>query len=225
MFKGFLHRAKEICSRQHLQEEITFLIDVFVENGYKRQVLERIANPNNNRPRNTQGNKNMFVSLPYVPGIDKKLKKVFSKAGLNVVYKSGRNLESVLSNRNKPKLSPNSCPGCYRIPCHCGANYIGETKKRAVTRFEEHEKAIFKGLTSDSALSEHALKSCDKGIDWENSSTICTEPRYFKRCIREALEIQREESNPKRDTIINRESGKYVTTRTWLNIFDKINDF
>ena len=53
---------------------------------------------------------------------------------------------------------------------------------------------------------------------------ISTEPRYFKRCIREALEIQKEEIGPRKDKIINREAGQYVTTKTWLSLLEKISD-
>ena len=167
--------------------------------------------------------KKNYVSLPYVPGINHKLKTAFSKAGLEISFKSGRNLQSILTNRNKPKLPKNSCPGCYRVPCICGGSYIGHTKKRANTRFGEHEKAIFIGNTADSALSEHSIINCPEEVDWENASTISTEPHYFKRCVREALEIQKEKVGPRKDKLINREDGQYVTTKTWLGLFDKIN--
>ena len=58
--------------------------------------------------------------------------------------------------------------------------------------------------------------------DWDNAKSIATEPQYFKRCIREALEIQRERVGPRKDTIINRENEKYVTIQIWLELFEKI---
>ena len=222
VFKGFLHRAKQICSDAYLEEEIKFLVDVFTENGYERKTLERIVTLNR-QPRNTTPDNRKIVSLPYIPSIGNKLKQVYAKAGLKVVYKSGRNLQSILSNRNKPKLPANSYPGCYRVPCKCSGNYIGETKKRTCSRFEEHQKAIFTGKTADSALSEHAIDNCNMDIDWDNAKSIATEPQYFKRCVRESLEIQRERVGPRKDTIINRESGKYVTTQIWLDLFEHIN--
>ena len=163
-----------------------------------------------------------FVSLPYIPGISGKLKKVFSDVGFNVAFKSGRNLESMFTSRNKPKLPRNSYPGCYKVPCFCGGNYIGHTKKKGYSRFGEHEKAIYSGHTADSALSEHAINKCSKDIDWENASMINTEPRYFKRCIREALEIQKEQVGSRKEKLINREEGLYVTTSTWKNLLQKI---
>ena len=60
-------------------------------------------------------------------------------------------------------------------------------------------------------------------MEWEDVTTVSTEPHYFQRCIREALEIQREEIGPNGDKIINKEKGQYVTTNTWLPILNKVN--
>ena len=43
VFKGFLARALRICSDEHLKDEINFLCDVFVENGYNREKLNNIV--------------------------------------------------------------------------------------------------------------------------------------------------------------------------------------
>ena len=43
VFKGFLSRAYKICSERYIDEEIQFLIDVFTENGYEKQTLEKIT--------------------------------------------------------------------------------------------------------------------------------------------------------------------------------------
>ncbi|XP_047123806.1 uncharacterized protein LOC124806741 [Hydra vulgaris] len=43
VFKGFLCCAKRICSQKHLQKEIDFLIDIFVENGHDKNILNNIT--------------------------------------------------------------------------------------------------------------------------------------------------------------------------------------
>ena len=48
VFKGFLHRARKICSEQYLKEEIEFITAIFVENGYERNKLEAIINNSGN---------------------------------------------------------------------------------------------------------------------------------------------------------------------------------
>ena len=66
------------------------------------------------------------------------------------MFKSGRNLSSMLTSRNKPKLPPNSLPGVYRIPCKCCGRYVGHTGKQISTRDTEHQKAVFIGNTRKS---------------------------------------------------------------------------
>ena len=192
-----------------------------MENGYEEKPLRRIIDdyqPNVNRERDdTQ----KFVSLPYVSTISNKLKTAFKKAGYTTMFKSGRNLSTILTSRNKPQLPRNSFPGVYRVPCKCKGNYIGHTGKKILTRGNQHEKAVFNGNYKDSALSEHT-KDCQAGIEWENMDTISTEPQYYRRAIREALEIQREEVSEFGTNIINLEAGQYVVTDTWRPTLKKI---
>ena len=227
IFKGFIHRANAICTKNYIDEEIQFLIDVFVENGYKRDILESIAKPKSStvlNVNNNSQNKTKYVSLPFIPVLSYKLKRAFSKAGYKTMFKSGKNLQSILTSRNKPKLPPNSYPGTYRIPCSCDSRYIGMSGKKNLTRFGEHEKAIFNGKWKDSALADHT-RTCTGNIDWDKASTISTEPHYFQRCVREALEIQKEQVGPRGNKIINKENGQYVTTNTWINLLKKINKY
>ena len=44
VFTSFLRRAYTVCSQQHQQEEIEFLIKNFTDNGYKKNELVKIAN-------------------------------------------------------------------------------------------------------------------------------------------------------------------------------------
>ena len=144
-----------------------------------------------------------YVSLPFIPHLNNKLKTAFQKVGYKTMFKSGRNLEAILTSRNKAKLPKNSYPGVYRISCSCDGDYIGQSKKQNRTRVQEHQKAIFKEKWKDSALAEHT-KDCTSLVNWENASTISNESHYFKRCVREALEIQKEKVGPNGDKIINK---------------------
>ena len=42
IFKGFVSRAKKLCSEKYLDEELNFLIDMFIENGHDRNYLNSI---------------------------------------------------------------------------------------------------------------------------------------------------------------------------------------
>ena len=56
VFKGFVHRAIKLCTAQHLQAELEFLVSVFVENGYHKgsmlNVIERKRTGNYNTSSN-----------------------------------------------------------------------------------------------------------------------------------------------------------------------------
>ena len=217
VFKGFIHRAKEICSDKYVEEELEFLISVFIENGYKEETLRNIVLNFKSGGKKDNATRN-FVSLPFIPNVSNKLKTVFQKAGFNPMFRSGRSLSSILTSRNKPKLPRNSYPGVYRQPCECLSRYIGHTGKKVSTRGLEHEKAVFQGNWNHSALSAHT-KDCHKGIVWEEFCTLSTEPNYYRRAIMEALEIQREEVCNPNHKIINDRAGLYVTTDTWKPFF------
>lgn len=45
----------------------------------------------------------------------------------------------------------------YRIPCSCGKEYIGETKRALETRLKEHQGATRRVEVEKSAIAEHAL--------------------------------------------------------------------
>ena len=217
VFKGYILRAKSICSAEYLEQEIEFIINVFVENGYERKVLENIVKDQGKTNQKPKQKKEKYVSLPWIPGLSSKLRKVFKNVGYSVSFKSQPNLKQILTSRNKDKLPPNSQPGVYFIPCECQGGYTGQTKKRIISREKEHEKDVFLEKISDSALAEHCSK-CNGIIQWSNTRTLAIESNCFKRCVRESLEIRRMKTGPDDDKGINRDYGKYVKTNTWNSL-------
>ena len=222
VFKGFILRAKAICSEQYLLEEMNFIKQIFMENGYTEEELESIIKETERkRPKKNKDPDTHYTSLPWIPNLSTKLQKVFRNAGCKVSFKSPRNLESILTNKNKPQLPPNSQPGVYFVPTGCASGYTGESKKQIRTRNLEHEKAVFKGDTKD-AIAEHK-ENCDCDIDWTAVKTLAVEPMWFKRKVREALEIRRLKTGPNEPKGLNRDLGDYVTTDSWSTLFNKIN--
>ena len=145
VFKGFLSRAYKICTEKYLLSEIDFLIDNFTENGHNGKTLTNIATeylrninkPKSNDQNNTKNTKNI-IKLPWVPILGPKLRKEFKKKDIKTVFTSRPNLKSILC-QNKSKLIPNSYPSVYALNCSCNAKYIGETKKKVITRTIEHQ--------------------------------------------------------------------------------------
>ena len=202
IFKGFIHRAISICSDKYLNDEIDFLVNVFVENGYKENDLRKIIvevkskrneenGENDNNDKNVTITSTQTISLPWIPGVSPKLRKVYRKAGYKVVFKSSKNLKTILSSKNKTTLPNNSYPGVYKIPCSCGIiPYRGETKMKISTRSIQHEDNIKKKKWDESGVTSHS-KKCDGNIEFNNTETVKVIYNKFDRKVREALEIQK----------------------------------
>ena len=223
VFKGFILRAKAICSKEYLNQEIDFIKQIFVENGYDEVKLDELIKETEVKKTKAKDTKEKrYTSLPWIPGLSQKLKKAFKRADCTISFKSPRNLESILTSKNKPEMPPNSQPGVYFVPTGCQRGYTGETKKQISTRNKEHEKAIFKGDTKNDALAGHQ-NICDCEIDLSKTKTIAVEPIWFRRKVREALEIRRLQTGPEEERGLNRDLGDYVTTNSWSSLFTKVN--
>ena len=146
VFKGFLARAWRICSQQHREDEFEFLIKIFVENGHNENTLRKTAREyippefrNDSESKDNDNDSKPIVKVPWIPGITPKLKKLYKQKGFKVICTSSPNLKSILC-RNKDRLLPNSSLGVYELDCTCGKPYVGETKKKILTRALQHQK-------------------------------------------------------------------------------------
>ena len=78
------------------------------------------------------------------------------KRDIKTVLTSAANLKSILC-QNKSKLKPNSHPGVYTLKCSCNTKYIGETKKKVITRTIEQQQDSIKGKWKSSGATENCL--------------------------------------------------------------------
>ena len=80
----------------------------------------------------------------------------------------------------------------------------------------------FSRNTGEDAIAEHK-DTCNCELDWNRLKTVAVEPIWFRRKVREALEIRRLKTGPEQARGLNRDLGDYVTTCTWSPLYDKIN--
>ena len=216
VFKGFLARAHLICSKQHLDGEIAFLLDMFVENGYDRAKLNSIVSSYkpNAVPQDTgsDSEREPVVSLPWIPKVGPKLRSVYRRHGIKVVFHRGPSLTDILS-KHKSKLPTNSNSGVYKLECGCSNIYIGETKKRILTRVKEHQRDAFEGRWRNSGAAEHT-KNCQHEFRWSETKSIAMENDKTRRKIREALEI-RKHKRSRQGEVLNRDAGTLLATNQW----------
>ena len=78
--------------------------------------------------------------------------------------------------KKQPKLLPNSQPGIYQLDCLYNGKYIGESKKRVLTRCIEHQQDSMSGKWESSWGTEHT-KECHVQFDWLHPKTKKESPR------------------------------------------------
>ena len=226
IFKGFVYRAFTICSETHIEEDLKLLINMFMQNGYKKDELLKSIEEVREKSQGTERNEtteeitqSKIIKLPWIPGLSPKLRKVYRKAGVRTVFKSGPNLKTILTSQNKSKLPRNSYPGVYKIECSEPTHkpYIGETKMQVRNRKEQHRDYIKKGQWENSGLAQHK-RTCCGTILWDDTVTVKKETSTFNRKVREALEIQYNKCGPT-DGGMNLDEGQFVRTLFWTPFF------
>ena len=73
------------------------------------------------------------VMLSYVAGVSEDTSLVSRKFDIKVLFKSGQNLRSMLTNMKTLPVEKQS-KVVYHIPCSCGKIHIGETVRRLKTK-------------------------------------------------------------------------------------------
>jgi hypothetical protein len=136
-----------------------------------------------------------------------KIARVLSKKEIKTSFKPlvtiKQNMRSV-----KDKIDPRKGKGIYKIECSCGKCYIGETGRSFQIRIKEHGADIKNERIRTSALAEHSLKTRHH-ICLEDTKILAKENHFFKRRVREAIEIRKHPSN------LNRDNGLELS-ENWL---------
>ena len=212
----------------HLNNELEFLVRIFIENGYQEKVLRKlmkeVGDKINGAPDVDESSSEETlptITLPWIPTVSPKLRKVYRKAGYKVAFKANPNLQTILTRKNKAKLPPNSYPGVYEIECGCERPpYIGQTKKKIESRFHQHQDYVAKEQWDKSGAAKHA-RVCPKGTEFKGIRTVKPINNQFDREVREALEIQKNNSGPRQGGP-NLDDGRYVKTTFWLPMMSSI---
>ena len=129
--------------------------------------------------------------LPYMEGVGEDIRRVCSKFGMKVIFRSGRSLHSIcMLTKVKDALTMEKLSKVvYRVPCSCGEVYIGETVRRLKTRMKEYQDTFQKGEVEKSALAEHAWDSHHL-IRWEETTVIDQARTPKELLLKEAIHIR-----------------------------------
>ena len=166
-------RAKRICSKYHLNQEINLIKDYAAWNGFPKRtansIIKRALQANNSKTtRSKKANADsvkIFFNLNYsgetaermVKSCIKKLYRRF-KREINVTYYKTTKMLFFTNTKDKtPSLSQSSI--VYQFTCSgCSCNHIGKTERTLHEKTEEHGYSNKKS-NEQSAIYEH-LPTC-----------------------------------------------------------------
>ena len=149
------HRAKTVCSNQHLlQEEGDHLNKALKRCKYPDWALSRAnihqrkktnTNQGTTNTTNKRGNNNKsYIVVPYIQGMGESCRNICRKHGVNMFFKGGNAIKDLLVHPKDRDTILQKRGVIYKFRCgrvNCGEEYIGESGRTFAERFREHMKA------------------------------------------------------------------------------------
>ena len=216
-------RVTTVCSNPQLQEE-ECLFKALKRSKYptwtiKREIMKS-QNPNRNRTRRIQNqtgqnskNQNLYMVVPYHQGLSERIKKTYNKFGVQVHFKGGQTIKSLLMAPKDKDPITNKSGVIYRYTCSehgCEEEYIGESTRTFVERFKEHQKA-------PSPIFDH-YNTSGHNININNFTIVGREDQNLTRATKETLFIRVS------DPSLNRNIGKYHLPDIWDEVLHKTSE-
>ena len=209
-----VYRALTLCDEEHRKDELKHIEKALANNGYPPSMVRKaVTKQSRNREDDevVEDAHKGVTFMPFIKGVSDKVKRVLNRAGVKTYFSRSAKLRDILSHPKDP-MPKDHAPCVYSIPCSCGEQYIGQTKRPLKTRLSEHQRATRQGKEESSALAEHA---CNAGHEpqWTQTKKLAQVSHLGMRLAREALEIRINENST-----INRNDGKDIS-RMWNSLF------
>ena len=190
-------RATTIVSKEvDKQDELVRVRRSLAICGYKDWAWEtatRNKARNNQRiPRHNIQRSKGNVGIPYVEGITESLQRLFRSHGVNAYVQPQNTLRSLLVAPKDKADKLEKCGAVYQVSCKvCPSTYVGESARPLKTRLDEHTRP-------SSPVGEHST-SLQHDIDWDGVKVLDKEDNWFRRGVKEAINIKRTNSDLNRD--------------------------
>ena len=139
-FEELAFRTAITTGQNNLQKEEHHLTRDLRQNEYPSAFIHSSSTPPrwdveaNKTPPLEEEHRPPLVMLPYTEGVSEDVTWVCRKFGMEVVFRSGQSLHSMLTKVKYPLMMEKQAKVVYCIPCSCGKAYIGETIRRLETR-------------------------------------------------------------------------------------------
>jgi len=103
----------------------------------------------------------------------------------------------------------------YKLSCKdCNASYVGQTKRRLITRVSEHKNDI-KKTSKHSVITDHRL-TLNHEFDWDNPIILDKEIFYHRRLTSEMINIKLQNNS------LNLQSDTECLHFAYIDILNKL---
>ena len=150
-------------------------------------------------------------------GVSEDLRRVCRSYDIRTVFTTISTLRRQLSKVKDPDPMLSRAGVVYKIPCSCGKEYIGETKRALGTRLKEHQAATRRGETKKSAVAEHAWAEQHRPA-WDEIAILEQARREDHLRIKEAFCI----AVADKEKSLNRDRGT-ATADCWRPLLRRYN--
>jgi len=127
-----------------------------------------------------------YFTVPYIKHISNSFKSISVKFGYPMAFTIPNTLSTFIKTGKDIIERSDHCNVVYRIDCkYCDACYVGQTKRRLISRVKEHKNDINKRSGIPSVISTHRLQNHD--FDWKNVRILDNESAWYRRIISEMI--------------------------------------
>jgi len=131
-----------------------------------------------------------MIVFPYVKNISERINSTINKKKYMIGYRILNKLTGFIKRHKDIDSYESNNNAVYKIFCNnCNASYVGQTKRKIVTRINEHIKNVGFVESKHSVITKHILEFNHR-FDWKNVKIMDLEPHYYKRLISEMLYIK-----------------------------------
>ena len=121
IIKGFAGGARALCDDKHLAEELQNVEDVFVANGYPRELVRKFMEPRpqqiDKREQEEQESRGV-VTIPYLKGLSEQFRRTANRHCFRVGFKPGRKIKEIKRTCQEQLGERQKCV-VYKIPRAC----------------------------------------------------------------------------------------------------------
>ena len=171
-FHSMIHRLLSIpMTKENYEKELISIEDIAEKNGYNKKYIERILKKHKKKINLGEITKLVsltkedplnYISIPFSGEISLSLQKTLKKHKIGLAHKNNGKLSDLLQNPKDVDRNILHQSGVYLLKCEepsCDCIYIGETRRRFITRYEEHVNDTLKPPNQESAMAYHAINN------------------------------------------------------------------